>query len=256
MYELSQNGEAWFNRYVIHQVLWLPLHDRSAQHDWLMVPSTLLRIYWPWVLGLAAAIVRIARKGKEGILPFAGVLGWAIFVIGVLTLSVRQTEYYLLPAYPAFAILVGAEIAHWVSGEEWRKRIAIAFIAGALVLLAVVIATPLNLRRGSLEIETERIEAMTPIIRRALSAPEAELGAFGFNRDRVTWTLSLDLDLAKPPVCLESAEDAARFLESPDHLLLIDDEQLGALEAATSTKARELGGARGLTLLQGAARIR
>jgi 4-amino-4-deoxy-L-arabinose transferase-like glycosyltransferase len=252
IYQLAVNGGAWFDRFILHQVLWLPLHDRSAPHDWLMVPRVLFRIYWPWIAIALLGLLRILRGGRAEIERFAAILAALGFVVFVLTASVRQTEYYLLPAYPMLAVLAGHEIGQWIRSERAKRWIPIATLPLSLLLFVVLFISPIEIRRGLLEKETEQVEAIAPSVRQALERPGAELGIFGFNRDRVIWTLLLYLDLEKAPDYFEDAESAARFLEGPNHVLLIEDGTRPKVEHASPNPLHEAARAGGLSLLQGA----
>jgi len=100
----------------------------------------------PWSLLLPFAVLRLRRQ------PEAGgkiLILWILLVSALLSVSHGKVDYYLLPLYPAAALLVGRylQVAVWTRGE----RLFVAFLLGvagvALILLPIpMMRVPLDWR--------------------------------------------------------------------------------------------------------------
>lgn len=93
----------------------------------------------PWTCFLAPAVTRLRGlrprvKAEDSILALAWV--WAAWPLVFFSLSVSKLPGYILPVCPAVAIIVGAEIERFWSGERQKLLRAAAWIT-ALVLVAI-----------------------------------------------------------------------------------------------------------------------
>src|SRR5262249_61031447 len=92
-----------------------------------------LLLLFPWSLyagGIKGLMFRaIDRAGRVRLLAMC----WSLFVLGFFTLSTTQ-EYYSMPAYPAFALLLGSGIA---VQNKWVKRGSKAIAVIAAIAVAV-----------------------------------------------------------------------------------------------------------------------
>ena len=137
-------GFLWF--YFVNEHFLRYLGKRYPR-DYGTVPLILfygLLFLWflPWSSFLPQALVRIrlrlprvagVRKSKEAVLLL--LLCWAGVILLFFTFSTRQ-EYYVAPALPAFALLLG----HWLSNEEQApigSTVARAGRISATVLLVI-----------------------------------------------------------------------------------------------------------------------
>jgi hypothetical protein len=129
-------GFFWF--YFINEHL-LRFLDLRYPRDYNTVPRLyfwLLHLLWlfPWSF-LLPAVARLSykpvdRAGRARLLA----LCWAGFVLLFFSFSTTQ-EYYSMPAYPAFALLLGTAIA---SQDAWVRRGARAIsITAAVVALSL-----------------------------------------------------------------------------------------------------------------------
>jgi hypothetical protein len=96
--------------------------------------GALLRFYWPWLPFLAIGLVvevraAVSRRDSAAIL----VLLWVLFIIGPFSLADTKYARYLLPAFPALAILSAAGVRRVVS----QARLGIAFNVACLLLFLV-----------------------------------------------------------------------------------------------------------------------
>src|SRR5439155_4187310 len=93
----------------------------------------------PWSIVLPAAVLSAARERAEVARRFP--LVWAVVMTLVLTASVGKSAHYLLPAYPAFAVLV----ARWWMRAPAGRLDRITWTALAIVMLVVMPAAALVL---------------------------------------------------------------------------------------------------------------
>jgi len=129
--------------YFINEQL-LRFLNRRFPHDYNTVPRVwfwLLHLIWlfPWSVYLPG-VAKLSfkphdRAGRTRLLA----LCWLGFILVFFTFSTTQ-EYYSMPAYPAFALLIGSAMA---TGGDWIRRgtRALSVIAGlaAIAIIAILI---------------------------------------------------------------------------------------------------------------------
>jgi len=119
---------------------------------WYFVPLA-LGGFLPW-LGLLPAMVRIARHGAGSTgttgttspAPFQPALMcalWALSIFAFFSLSGSKLPGYILPVFPALAILAGAALAQ-TSVPVWRTQLRAMLAIGALGLLASPVVATLD----------------------------------------------------------------------------------------------------------------
>jgi hypothetical protein len=130
------HGFFWF--YFINEHVLRFLGMRYPR-DYNTVPRPLFWLFhllwlFPWSIyagGIKGLSFKpIDRAGRARLLA----LCWIVFVLGFFTLSTTQ-EYYSLPTYPAFALLLGSGIA---LQNKWIKLGSKAVAVVAAVALAVI----------------------------------------------------------------------------------------------------------------------
>jgi len=95
----------------------------------------LLKSYWPWLPALAAGIWLTIRGRRRELYPL---VSWAAVVFALCAINRSRVLRYMLPAYPALAILSASAIAKFVPRRalEWSMN----WIPPAAVLGAVAVA--------------------------------------------------------------------------------------------------------------------
>jgi 4-amino-4-deoxy-L-arabinose transferase-like glycosyltransferase len=139
----SYRGFFWFYFFNEHILRFLNLR---YPRDYDTVPRTLFwLLHFAWFFPFSVFLVRAAALRYRGSDRAARLrllaLCWIGMVLGFFSLSTTQ-EYYSMPAYPAFAILIGSAMAE--AGERWRRwgvRIAgfvfaVSFVAIGAILWA------------------------------------------------------------------------------------------------------------------------
>jgi 4-amino-4-deoxy-L-arabinose transferase-like glycosyltransferase len=150
-------------------------HVRSLAY---YVPNLALDLL-PWSLALPAAVVVASRRVDRALL-FA--LVWAAAMTVALSVSATKTAHYLLPAYPAFAVLVASWWPGTRSGLDRATRAALAVLLVVGVPVALVVIVSLD-ARAAMDATGARASAVVAAIRAptatatAASALAVALGA-------------------------------------------------------------------------------
>ncbi len=110
------------------------LQGELARHEawWGHLKNVLIGFY-PWAAFLPAALARaFAQHGRNHVLRFAG--WWTVAVVGLCSLAGAKLPHYLLPGFPAMALLVGAWLNSWTD----RAHMSRAWTATAFGMIAAV----------------------------------------------------------------------------------------------------------------------
>jgi hypothetical protein len=135
----QQRGFFWF--YFMNEHFLRYLGKRyPADYDTVPLPLFLaLHLVWlfPWSFFLPLAIRYIPRRlrkltREESVTLFLVV--WAVLIILFFSFSTTQ-EYYTMPSYPAFALLIGYALSKRES--EWRESNGGSYVMWSQVALAV-----------------------------------------------------------------------------------------------------------------------
>ncbi len=99
--------EGWLSREV-----WGPLnppwrrYTGAIEYPWMLGKS-----YWPWLPAMLAGIAVIGRERRRSLYLL---LGWAGTVLLLCAAARSRVLRYMLPAYPAFAILAAIGVLKWI----------------------------------------------------------------------------------------------------------------------------------------------
>jgi 4-amino-4-deoxy-L-arabinose transferase-like glycosyltransferase len=245
------HGFLW-NYFIKEQVL--RFLNRRYPRDYDTVPRLwfwLLHLVWlfPWTVYLPAvsrlSFKPIDRVGRTRLLA----LCWVGFILLFFTFSTTQ-EYYSMPSYPAFALLLGAAIAaggSWVRGGTRALGIIAGLAAAAsftVLLLLRHVPTPGDISAALIHNPKGALLSMGPMLDLTfdsfayLRIPLAlagtaflvgALGAFWAGRDRVYLTAALmmvlffhaaRLALVTFDPFLSSRPLAEALVQSPDGQLI------------------------------------
>ena len=205
----NYHGFLWF--YFINEQLLRFLNLRYPR-DYATVPRIyfwLLHLVWlfPWSVYLPSA-ARLSYRGSDRasrvrLLAFC----WISFILVFFTFSTTQ-EYYSMPCWPAFALLLGSAIAVGGRGVQWGTRaltvITTVFALAAIAILIAVrhVATPgdismaLSHHPGAYKLSLGHMQDLTldsfaylrfPL---ALAALAFVIGAAGTLRTASRWAFS------------------------------------------------------------------
>ncbi len=103
--------------------------------------------FWPGSLFLAGGLLRGWRERAHPAERF--LLAWAVPFWIALELVPTKLPHYLLPVYPAFALLAAAALVRGVKRPRWLDATSgILWAAASLALASALIAAPVVLGRG------------------------------------------------------------------------------------------------------------
>lgn len=128
-------GFAYFFFIRQHFARYLTDEAQRTEAWWFFVP-VLLAGFLPWT-SLLPRLVREAwpRQPQSAFQPRRFVLIWAVFVFVFFSLSNSKLPSYILPMFPALALLLGQTLAQ-LQAAELKKHLWLPVIAWSLVIAA------------------------------------------------------------------------------------------------------------------------
>jgi 4-amino-4-deoxy-L-arabinose transferase-like glycosyltransferase len=132
------------------------------QPAWYFIPILLIG-FSPWIVSLVPALGRAWRDAPQRTFrPARFLLVWSVMVFGFFSASGSKLPSYILPIFPALAVLVALYTAR--AGPALLCAQSAAY---AVIGLAAVLAAPLVMRAASPELPAELIAQYVPWIRGA-----------------------------------------------------------------------------------------
>lgn len=135
----------------------------------LQYPRFLLASYWPWLplllLGLLAQCKKLLRErdAASGLL-----LLWVVCVIGPFSLAEFKWLRYILPVFPAFAILAALPLDQWLTDQRRKLFLKVAYGVLCLTLTGMAANPKYRFRPEELRRLAPIAEAATPPDQRIL----------------------------------------------------------------------------------------
>ncbi len=164
----------FFWRYFVNEHLLRYLGLRYPRdYDTLALPAFwMLHAVWlfPWSLFLPAAAKLDYRSATRASRTRLLALCWIGFVVVFFSFSTRQ-EYYSLPCYPAFALLIGSALA--TRGWGVRPAIRVGGVIAAVLLVTL----------GAINYAVRDVPAAGDIARTLTQNPEAYTLSLGHMQD-------------------------------------------------------------------------
>jgi 4-amino-4-deoxy-L-arabinose transferase-like glycosyltransferase len=114
------------------------VHERY-EPDWYFIP-VLLAGFMPWTVLLPAIAERSWRAVRQGSGPDLLLALWAVFCFVFFSLSQSKLAPYILPLFPALALLAGVTVAD-MEGRRLRRSMWIAAALWGAVAVAAVLLT-------------------------------------------------------------------------------------------------------------------
>jgi 4-amino-4-deoxy-L-arabinose transferase-like glycosyltransferase len=124
----------------------------------LEYPKLLLRYYWPWLpltlIGLVAQVKAFVRSRDAAA---ALLVIWVACVLAPFSVAEAKVLRYIMPIFPAFAILAAAPLSRWADSSRSALRVKSAYLlALAALLLAALFPKPRE--------RAEDMRSLAPII--------------------------------------------------------------------------------------------
>ncbi len=131
----------------------------------------LFKVYWPWLpFTLAGFWVFGKRAVKENDAACRLLLLWVGVIFIILSLSRAQYLRYLLPIFPAMALITAKTISDWLD-EKKKNQVLPYMVAIIMVTTLVINATPIEIQQAtSLRQNSQDVRRLAPVIR--LNTPE------------------------------------------------------------------------------------
>ncbi len=179
------NGHAFIDEFIIkhHFRRFLTNRYQHPQPLWFFPAVTLVGML-PWTFFLLPAIARLRRikprsgEPRDALLTLA----WVWLLVPLIFFSISQSKLpsYILPAFPALAIIIGFEVERFWRGERDRWVIAAAWLT-ALGVIAFAAALPIYLhQQARLGFDGGAIFYSTPVVLALVTAT-----AMAMSRQRV-----------------------------------------------------------------------
>lgn len=111
------------------------------QPPWYFIPILLLGMI-PWLGGLVQGIVHgLRRQPMQGFQPARFLLLWSVVVFGFFSVSSSKLASYILPIFPALAVLIGAHVAARPAHRAMHWPALVAIVLGIAALIVASQAT-------------------------------------------------------------------------------------------------------------------
>jgi 4-amino-4-deoxy-L-arabinose transferase-like glycosyltransferase len=111
------------------------------QPVWFYIPIVLVALF-PWSIFLVPAAVDARehwRNPRAIVAPLLFFICWALFPLIFFSMSQSKLPGYILPALPAFAILLATQVARLAQADERAARWPMLATAAAFLLVGLVI---------------------------------------------------------------------------------------------------------------------
>ncbi|HKX31412.1 MAG TPA: glycosyltransferase family 39 protein [Blastocatellia bacterium] len=183
----------------------------------LQYPLWLLRFYWPWlpfmVFGLVVQLKRAIRERESSAILL---VLWALLVVGPFSLAQYKVLRYILPAFPAFALLAAGPVASLISLVRRRVYLQVAY-AVAIIAVFLIGCFPKPMMRA------EDMMALAPVVMRQTD-PSLKVTIYTSAEDHINYI---------PQFLWYSNRFCTRVTESDKLLesLRSEDEQVFIMEA-------------------------
>jgi 4-amino-4-deoxy-L-arabinose transferase-like glycosyltransferase len=109
----------------------------AFEYVWMISKS-----YWPWLPAMIAGIIFVIRKKDR---RFHILIPWIAVVYVLCAITKSRVLRYMLPAYPAFAILSALGLLWLLPERQVRNGLRVLTPLLAIAVLAIAIRPPVNL---------------------------------------------------------------------------------------------------------------
>lgn len=145
----AEGGQAFVDKLILKENIYRVLNPEAVGAGHVHGPAYYLPALAagmaPWSLLVPAALVGLVqRRSQQNWAGTGFLLCWAVVTIAFFSLAGSKRPVYILPAYPALALLIG----HWAAGliegqgatklSAWPLRATVWLISVAIALVAVL----------------------------------------------------------------------------------------------------------------------
>ena len=196
-------------------------------------PYLLLKIYWPWlpfmVIGFATQFRKMLRERE---VQASLLVIWVLCVLLPFSLADRKVLRYILPAFPAFAILSASVLDEWIPSLRKPALFKLLYSLGCIFVLYAALFPMSRLRATDMRKLAPVAEANTAPQERVLLYTR---GVREWNyQTQFLWYGNRYSELVTDLTEIES-----RFRSATNTVAIIDKESSDRLLAALGTENRE-----------------
>ncbi len=134
----SRHGQAFVAEYIGYHVLsriQTPLEGHAP--GYMFYVGKIIDGFFPWCLLIPFAVFSSVRENLKGEPRARVLLLLAALVFGVYTLVQSKLVWYIIPIYPAFALLIAALLVKIYLSVQKRRKLKFALVALGVLLLMV-----------------------------------------------------------------------------------------------------------------------
>lgn len=142
LYIYHQYGHAFIKEFFYndHWRRLMVAEHRSNDH-WFFYPITMIASLFPWSLFLLAAWVDLYKRLKSSVTVIDYLsLSWIVAVLMVFQFAHSKLASYILPLFPALALMTGNFLGNCLSQIQHRKKIQNLLCASFTILAIIGIA--------------------------------------------------------------------------------------------------------------------
>lgn len=210
-------------------------HAGQLGAGFFQYPLLLLESYWPWLPLMVVGLWTQTKKTlKERDSTGSLLVIWVLGVIAPLCLAEFKWLRYILPAFPAFAILSAIPLDQWITARRRQFYLKAAYAVLCLVMLGMAFNPKYHVRPEEMRRLAPIAEAATNPERRILlytERPPRDAHLF-----QVIWYANRHCEL------LTSANEAiVKIKENPGAAVIMDKDVFRASIAAADPEIKILG---------------
>ena len=112
--------------------------EHKGNDRWFFYPTTMLAGLFPWSLFLAAALADLFKRLRNEITVMDHlVLSWVLVVFVVFQIAHSKLASYILPLFPALALITGNFLGDCLSDIHKRKKLQNLLYASFIILVVM-----------------------------------------------------------------------------------------------------------------------
>jgi 4-amino-4-deoxy-L-arabinose transferase-like glycosyltransferase len=174
-----------------HSLLW----------NWLRYPGLLLKLYWPWLPLMAIGFWNETGRAfrKRDVFSILLIL-WVLFILVPMSLAEAKTLRYIMPVFPAFALLAAVPLSRWLMRIRNRTYFCPGYIVICLLVVGIAVFSRPYLRAGEIRVIGAAVESHVPVSERYFLYTGGEIR--DDYRNQYLWYSKRYLDLLPNPAAL------------------------------------------------------
>jgi 4-amino-4-deoxy-L-arabinose transferase-like glycosyltransferase len=147
-----KTGGEWWNMFFIEHNFQRSIAPTRGHTGFglslLFYPVMTLFGTFPWSVFAVPCLIDLCRRWRlsgEAKNVYSFLLCWIVLYFGLFTLVSTKLPHYVIPAYPALAIILGVYLAHWRCGTDLTKPFWTWFVLATFIVVGIGIITTMRL---------------------------------------------------------------------------------------------------------------